>query len=68
MTRTKIRLVDKLHVHIHYIVMKSQMAFRTTNLVMGVIIFAMFWHNAFSSCDTSSMMKQGFQLGMYFFF
>ncbi len=64
-TRTKIWLLNKLHVHIHYIVMKSWMAFTTTNLVMGVVIFAMFWHNAFSSCGASSMMKQGFQLCMY---
>ncbi len=48
-----------------YIVMKSWMAFTTTNLVMGVVIFAMFWHNAFSSCLASLMMKQGFQLCMY---
>jgi hypothetical protein len=58
----------KLHVHIHYIFMKSQMAFTTINLVMGVVIFAMFWYNAFSSCGASSMMKQGFQLGMFFAF
>ncbi len=42
---TKIWLVDKWHVHMDNIFMKSRMVFTNTNIIMGVVIFAMFWHS-----------------------
>jgi len=43
MTRIKIWLVNKWCDHMNYIIISSWMAFMTTNQIMGVIIFVMFW-------------------------
>jgi hypothetical protein len=38
--------------------MKYLMTFMTTNLVMGVVIFAMFWHNATIKRSNSNQGEQ----------
>jgi hypothetical protein len=61
MISTKIQLLDKRSVHIgHYIIMQSQMVFMTTNPIIGVIIFAMFWHNVRKQLEIS--LKPKFEL------
>jgi hypothetical protein len=44
-TRIQIWLVNKQCDHMNYVIISSWMAFITTNQIMGVIIFIMFWCN-----------------------
>jgi hypothetical protein len=38
--------------------MEYSMTFMTTNLVMGVVIFAMFWHNATIKKNSSNQGEE----------